>query len=86
MADTDLPPQRRWRMTIEADGDDTEALALALERVEARLWESAGLPIDVVSGGGWSLRVEEVEGGLTGEAYDAALVAWWERRKEARRG
>lgn len=79
------PPQRRFSMTIEADADNTAGLVQILERIDYALWEQPDQPRQIVSGGGWSLTVTENPDGLTGEEFDAALSAWWQADKAARR-
>lgn len=72
-------------MTIEADADNTAGLVQILERIDHALWEQPDKERNIVSGGGWTLRVTENPDGLTGEEFDAALSEWWQAHKAARR-
>lgn len=79
------PPVRRFSMTIHADADNTAGLVEILERIDYALWEQPDAERQIVSGGGWSLKVTENPDGLTGAEFDAALSAWWQASREAKR-
>lgn len=79
------PPKRRFTMTIEVDADNTARMSEVLSQIDYELWSRPDSECDLVSGGGYRLRIVEHPDGLTGADYDAALDAWWEAKRASRR-
>ena len=87
---TDNPPVAKYRLTIEITGnshDEIEGELLALAR-GGYLLDSDGYKRDAfqVVGGRGFRTLEHTNPDMTPERYAAELRAWWEARKDARRG
>lgn len=85
MAVVSAPPKRRFTMTIEVDADNTARMSEVLSNIDYELWQRPDTERNMISGGGWHLRIVEHPDGLTGDEYEAALSAWWQETRTTRR-
>lgn len=76
------PPKRPFEIEVRLHADDHEHAARLLEQIAWDMQIGRRVPTNLASSSGYQVLSFRNEGGLTGDEYDAALMAWFDETRK----